>query len=195
MEREWWCVAVKHTESGQPCGQRVGLRTIGEFESVPIGWQPLCDDHARAFAEYVEREQRQRDWRANARTLYVVWRGPHMKVGVTGRLDERLRSLEQDADQTLRPTDDAGRLYVLITVPGTLVDEGSCHEALADHRVLGEWFTVSEHSLLALIGWLGEHVARHWITAEEWGGTSMKTLWDLASMVQQADQQRGGEAA
>jgi hypothetical protein len=76
---------------------------------------------------------------------FVYFAGPlegPIKVGFTNNVAERLRGL-----QTASPVD----LVLWAVIPGTLTCEAAWHDVLADERVRGEWFALSERTARAII--------------------------------------------
>lgn len=76
-------------------------------------------------------------------SVYFAQVGGYIKVGSSDDPERRVRRLFSSETRYCKPDDcptDAGSRRLLLTIPGSLNVEWSCHRALDDFRVVGEFF-------------------------------------------------------
>jgi hypothetical protein len=131
-----------------------GLRRRGwrgrDLKDVHGKWLPF--DSARALAEKLNAEVRERQWNAQqpratkklagAGFVYFLWAGDHVKIGWSKNpFNGRVADLKTSTPYEIRS---------VVAVPGTLYQEQKLHIALDAWRCNGEWFAASPQVLRAM---------------------------------------------
>lgn len=96
----------------------------------------------RLYKEYMEESETTYKKKQDNRTVYLIqegWRG-HVKIGITGDVSQRLKSLKTSCPQPLK-------ILAHKRFPYAGEIEQELHQKFETYRVRGEWFNIPEHIL------------------------------------------------
>jgi len=152
------CIAIGDT--GQPCGRKATTHLAAHYDEdgQPVPGQPFCQYHHQLIFEAIaepwfgtaslaEIDQLQAE-RARAlqrikpargkpvsQWVYFVARGDKVKIGTSVNPTKRIRDLECAGGSAFDQ---------VVLTPGRQALESRYHRQFAEHRLVGEWFTLAQ---------------------------------------------------